>query len=110
MTATFTVPPEVADKIQRMRRAGYAATVEPAPELYTMAFRVTGCRVCDTSTFHYADVIVNVVFADVWTFPVERLDGWAVPCCWSGLAAYLEDVEHTERFEAVNVEVPTPQT
>lgn len=109
MTATFSVPPEVAEKIQRMRRAGYAATVEPAPDLHTLPFRVACCRACDTNTKHYADVVVHVVFAEVWTVPYERLSGRATPCCWGGLAAYLEEVEHEERFEAVIVEVPTPQ-
>lgn len=108
MTATFTAPPDVADKIQRMRRAGHAATIEAAPDLDTLTFRVSSCRACDTNVKHYADVIVNVVLANVWTFPAEALEGWSTPCCWSGLAAYLEEIEHAERFEAVIVEVPTP--
>lgn len=106
MTAvSLPVPPEVADKIQRMRRAGHAATLEAAPDLNSMM--VTACRACDTNTKHYADVMVNVVLANIWTFPCESLEGWATPCCWSGLADYLEEVEHSERFEAVQIEVPT---
>ena len=103
---TFAVPPEVADKIQRMRRKGYAATLEAAPDLSPLA----ACRACDTCRQHWADVVVNVILADIWTDPAETLDGWATPCCWAGLADYLDEVEATERFEAVQIEVPTSPT
>jgi hypothetical protein len=101
-SVSMPVPAEVADKIQRMRRAGHGASLEPAPGLSM----VMACRACDTNVKHYADVIVNVILANIWTYPAETLDGWATPCCWAGLADCLEEVEHYERFEAVKVEVP----
>jgi hypothetical protein len=107
MTAVVPqIPDTVAAKVQRLRRAGHTAVVVPSE-----AFRSTlmPCRACDTNTPHYADVIVNVAFhTDVWTFPVQRLDGRTTPCCWRGLFDCLEEAEHEEMFEGVTIEVPTP--
>ena len=104
VTTSFTVPDEVADKIQKIRRRGYEARIEPAPDLDVT--RIGACRACDTSNRHKANVIVNVIYGDQWTFPVERLEGEATPCCWDGLADHLDDVEHRERFDSVQIEVP----
>lgn len=102
--AALAVPPDVADKVQRMRRAGHSVTVEPAVDMPML--RLMDCRSCDTNIKHWADVIVNVVYASIWTDPIERLEGQATPCCWLGLADCLDEVEHTERFESVVIEVP----
>jgi len=67
---------------------------------------IAPCRACDTNIIHPADVLVNVVLAMEWTEPAESLDGWATPCCWAGLVDCLDEIEHTERFDSVQIEVP----
>jgi hypothetical protein len=106
MTAVVPrVPDVIAAKVQRLRRAGHSAVVVSGAALSM----VVPCRACDTNTRHFADVIVNVAFhTDIWTFPIQRLEGRSTPCCWGGLFEYLDEVEHEEMFEGVTIEVPAP--
>ena len=97
------MPGDAAQKVQRLRQAGYCASLVPVA---TWPLGLA-CRACDTYDRHHADVLVCVVFSTTeFTEPVYRLDGRSTPCCWAGLAVYLEEVEHEECFNGVTIEVP----
>lgn len=97
------IPGDAAQKVQRLRQAGYHASLVP---VVTWPLRLA-CRACDTSSRHAANVIVSVVFDTTeYTEPIYRLDGWSTPSCWAGLAPFLDEAEHMECFLGVTIEVP----
>ena len=104
MTSVVDMPGDAAIKMQRLRRAGHCASVVLVA---TWPIQWLPCRACDTNECHPAHVIVNIVFDTVeYTEPIYRLDGYSTPCCWAGLAPYLDEVEHQECFAGVTIEVP----
>jgi hypothetical protein len=97
-----TTPSTLAGHVRaRLKTCELPAMVVEAPGL-----QPGHCKACCTASQHPAAVVVTTMFSDTWDFPVRRLDGWSVPCCWPMLAEYMREQTRADHFEGLRIEVP----